>query len=178
MGRRVHGELSSSTQIDNMKFLVLATCVAASAAQGFYGLQSHPNGAVTPTDEPAVAAASADHLAARDSAYAAAAPVTAAAPAVAAYAYSGPLHVPTLVAHPNGAVTPADEPAVAAARADHLAAKGVYGGVYASAPYNYAAGYAPYAGLVAHPNGAVVPVDEPAVAAARADHLAAKGYAY
>jgi hypothetical protein len=28
---------------------------------------------------------------------------------------------------------------------------------------------------VAHPNGAVVPVDEPAVAAARADHLAAKG---
>merc|ERR1711962_1396090 len=278
MGRRVHGELSSSTQIDNMKFLVLATCVAATAAQGFYGLQSHPNGAVTPidepavaaaradhlatkfggyapgyaygagygygydagygyaavapyaaaaavpavasyaaapihvpslvahpngavvpADEPAVAAARADHLAARDSAYAAAAPVIAAAPAVAAYAYDaapavapvvaaapavapyayfGPLHIPTLVAHPNGAVTPADEPAVAAARADHLAAKGVYGGVYASAPYNYAAGYAPYAGLVAHPNGAVVPVDEPAVAAARADHLAAKGYAY
>merc|ERR1719320_2207577 len=28
----------------------------------------------------------------------------------------------------------------------------------------------------AHPNGAVVPVDEPAVAAARADHLAAHGY--
>merc|ERR1712060_65605 len=141
-------------------------------------LVAHPNGAVVPADEPAVAAARADHLAARDSAYAAAAPVIAAAPAVAPYAYSGPLHVPTLVAHPNGAVTPADEPAVAAARADHFAAKGVYGGVYASAPYNYAAGYAPYAGLVAHPNGAVVPVDEPAVAAARADHLAAKGYAY
>merc|ERR1711962_1117459 len=248
MGRRVHGELSSSTQIDNMKFLVLATCVAASAAQGFYGLQSHPNGAVTPIDEPAVAAARADHLATKFGGYApgyaygagygygydagygyaavapyaaavpavapyaaapiyvpslvahpngavvpadepavaayaydaapavaAVAPVVAAAPAVAPYAYSGPLHVPTLVAHPNGAVTPADEPAVAAARADHLAAKGVYGGVYASAPYNYAAGYAPYAGLVAHPNGAVVPVDEPAVAAARADHLAAKG---
>merc|ERR1711962_1658996 len=196
MGRRVHGELSSSTQIDNMKFLVLATCVAASAAQGFYGLQSHPNGAVTPIDEPAVAAARADHLATKFGAYApgyaygagsgygydsgygyaAAAPVIAAAPAVAAYAYdaapavaavapvvaaaqavapyaySGPLHIPTLVAHPNGAVTPADEPAVAAARADHLAAKGVYGGVYASAPYNYAAGYAPYAGLVAHPS--------------------------
>jgi hypothetical protein len=28
---------------------------------------------------------------------------------------------------------------------------------------------------VAHPNGAVVPVDEPAVAAARAQHLAAHG---
>merc|ERR1712072_623540 len=40
----------------NMKFLVLAACVAASSAQGFYGLQSHPNGAVTPVDEPAVAA--------------------------------------------------------------------------------------------------------------------------
>merc|ERR1711962_723022 len=260
MGRRVHGELSSSTQINNMKFLVLATCVAASAAQGFYGLRSHPNGAVTPIDEPAVAAARADHLATKFGGYApgyaygagygygydagygyaaaapavapyaaapihapslvahpngavvpadepavaaapviaaapavaayaydaapavaavaAVAPVVAAAPAVAPYAYSGPLHIPTLVAHPNGAVTPADEPAVAAARADHLAAKGVYGGVYASAPYNYAAGYAPYASLVAHPNGAVVPVDEPAVAAARADHLAAKGYAY
>ena len=34
---------------------------------------------------------------------------------------------------------------------------------------------APFYGLVAHPNGAVVPVDEPRVAAARAEHLAAKG---
>jgi 8-oxo-dGTP pyrophosphatase MutT (NUDIX family) len=93
--------------------------------------------------------------------------------------YAGPLHYPTLVAHPNGAVVPADEPAVAAARADHLAA---HGAAYALAPAAYAhAAYAPAAyaggylgGLVAHPNGAVVPVDEPAVQAARADHLAAK----
>merc|ERR1739848_851407 len=49
----------------NMKFLVLAACVAVSSAQGFYGLQSHPNGAVTPVDEPAVAAARADHLASK-----------------------------------------------------------------------------------------------------------------
>merc|ERR1712038_1664120 len=287
----------------NMKFLVLAACVAVSSAQGFYGLQSHPNGAVTPIDEPAVAAARADHLATKFGAglgyagyapgyaagygyagygagygyaglgyaapvatgyagygagygyaapapvvatgyagyapayagaygyagplnlntqliappngavvpldepavaaaraahldtqaaeYAASAPVIAAAPAVAAvpavaaapvaavgYGYAGPLNLNThLVAHPNGAVVPVDEPAVAAARADHLATKGVYGGVYAAAgPVAYAAGYAPYAGLVAHPNGAVVPVDEPAVAAARADHLAAHGY--
>merc|ERR1712198_426802 len=227
------------------KFLVLATCVAATAAQGFYGLQSHPNGAVTPIDEPAVAAARADHLATKFGGYAPGYAYGAGYgygydagygyAAVAPYA-AAPIHVPSLVAHPNGAVVPADEPAVAAARADHLAArdsayaaaapviaaapavaayaydaapavaavapvvaaapavapyaysgplhiptlaaKGVYGGVYASAPYNYAAGYAPYAGLVAHPNGAVVPVDEPAVAAARADHLAAKGYAY
>ena len=34
---------------------------------------------------------------------------------------------------------------------------------------------APFYGLVAHPNGAVVPADEPAVAAARAEHLSAKG---
>merc|ERR1712088_734697 len=193
----------------NMKFLVLAACVAVSSAQGFYGLQSHPNGAVTPVDEPAVAAARADHLATKFGAglgyagyapgyaagygyagygagygYAAAAPVVATgyagyAPAYAGdYGYAGPLNLNTqLIAHPNGAVVPLDEPAVAAARADHLATKGVYGGVYAAAgPVAYAAGYAPYAGLVAHPNGAVVPVDEPAVAAARADHLAAHGY--
>merc|ERR1719309_660138 len=88
-----------------------------------------------------------------------------------------------LVGHPNGAVVPVDEPAVAAARADHLSLKfgGVghavgpaiatpvaHGGVYAAAPV----------GLVAHPNGAVVPADEPAVAAARADHFAAQGSAY
>merc|ERR1739848_958063 len=195
----------------NMKFLVLAACVAVSSAQGFYGLQSHPNGAVTPVDEPAVAAARADHLATKFGAglgYAGYAPEYAAgygyagygagygyaglgyaapvatgyagyAPAYAgAYGYAGPLNLNTqLIAHPNGAVVPVDEPAVAAARADHLATKGVYGGVYAAAgPVAYGAGYAPYAGLVAHPNGAVVPVDEPAVAAARADHLAAHGY--
>ena len=148
-------------------------------------LIAHPNGAVVPLDEPAVAAARADHLATKGVAYAAAAPAVAAVPAFAAapvaavgYGYAGPLNLNThLVAHPNGAVVPVDEPAVAAARADHLATKGVYGGVYAAAgPVAYGAGYAPYAGLVAHPNGAVVPVDEPAVAAARADHLAAHGY--
>merc|ERR1712183_896592 len=154
-------------------------------------LIAYPNGAVVPLDEPAVAAARAAHLDTQAAEYAASAPVIAAVPAVAAvptvaaapvaavgYGYAGPLNLNTqLVAHPNGAVVPLDEPAVAAARADHLATKGVYGGVYAAAgPVAYAAGYAPYAGLVAHPNGAVVPVDEPAVAAARADHLAAHGY--
>ena len=90
-----------------------------------------------------------------------------------------------LVSYPNGAVVPADEPAVAAAKAQFAAAGGVINPViaglpYAYAGYPYAAGYAaaygyPYGGLVAHANGAVVPVDEPAVAAARADHLATKG---
>ena len=31
---------------------------------------------------------------------------------------------PALITHPNGAVTPSEEPAVLAARADHFAAKG------------------------------------------------------
>merc|ERR1712090_95313 len=173
-------------------------------AHGFHGLVGHPNGAVVPVDEPAVAAARADHLALKFGGVghavgpAIVAPVGyVAAPAyhgyAAGYGYAGPLNLNThLVAHPNGAVVPADEPAVAVARADHLAAQGsayaaagpviaapiAHGGVYAhAAPAFYGAGhgYAPYAGLVAHPNGAVVPVDEPAVQAARADHLAILG---
>merc|ERR1711875_60388 len=234
----------------NMKFLVLAACVAVSSGQGFYGLQSHPNGAVTPVDEPAVAAARADHLATKFGAglgyagyapgyagyapgyagyapgyaagyapgyagygyngyaagygagygysgygagYGYAAPVVATgyagyAPAYAgAYGYAGPLNLNTqLIAHPNGAVVPLDEPAVAAARAAHLdtqaAEYAASAPVIAAAPVVAAApvaavGYG-YTGplnlntqLVAHPNGAVVPLDEPAVAAARADHL-------
>merc|ERR1712142_1016381 len=202
----------------NMKFLVLAACVAVSSAQGFFGLQSHPNGAVTPVDEPAVAAARADHLATKFGAglgYAAYAPGYAAgygyagygglgyagygygaglgyagyAPAYAAgYGYAGPLNLNTqLIAHPNGAVVPLDEPAVAAARAAHLdtqaAEYAASAPIVAAAPLVAAApaiaavpaapiapiaavGYG-YAGplnlntqLVAHPNGAVVPVDE------------------
>merc|ERR1712179_609292 len=150
-----------------MKFLVLSACLAVSAAAPFYGLVAHPNGAVVPVDEPAVAAARADHLAAHGvvahAAYghAAYAPVAghaavahAAVPAALHAGYTGPLNLNThLVAHPNGAVVPVDEPAVAAARADHLAAKGVV----AHAAYGHAA-YAPVAaahgvahlGLVAH----------------------------
>merc|ERR1739849_1323 len=121
---------------------------------------------------PAVAAAPVAHAA-----YAAApvAPAAYAAVPAVAHGYTGPLNLNTqLVGHPNGAVVPVDEPAVAAARAEHLSAKGVYGGVYASIANTIAATpavYAPYAGLVAHPNGAIVPVDEPAVAKARAEHL-------
>merc|ERR1711962_695345 len=135
------GSLSSSTQLYTMKYLVLATCLSLSAAQGFYGLVGAPNGAVVPVDEPRVAAAKADHLATKFghggpviagpaiSAPLVAAPAIAApiAPVVAA-GYAGPLNLNThLVAPPNGAVVPADEPAVAAARADHFAAKG---GIY------------------------------------------------
>merc|ERR1712121_466341 len=83
-----------------------------------------------------------------------------------AYGYGYPQ---ALVAHANGAVVPADEPAVLAAKADHFAAHGLTAGVYTGLPY---AGLT-YAGLVAHPNGAVVPVEPADVVAAREEHLAA-----
>merc|ERR1711937_756600 len=165
----------------NMKFLVLAACVAVSSGQGFYGLQSHPNGAVTPVDEPAVAAARADHLATKFGAglgYAGYAPGYAGyAPGYAAgYGYAG-------YANGYGAGYGYAAP-VATGYAGYGAGYGYAGLGYAGYAPGYTAGYG-YAGhlnlntqLIAHPNGAVVPLDEPAVAAARADHLASKGVAY
>merc|ERR1712234_36254 len=161
----------SLAQTFNMKFLVLAACVAVSAASN---LVTHPNGAVVPADEPAVALARAAHLSTKGFAYPyafggaypyafggayahpyayGALPYAYGAYAAHPYAYG---YTHALVAHANGAVVPADEPAVVAAKADHFAAHGY-----------------PYAGLVAPPNGAVVPVEPADVVAARADHLAA-----
>merc|ERR1712168_1391288 len=243
---------ATSTPITKPNMKLLATlCSAAVASAGILPgplgpihvpqLVAHPNGAVTPADEPAVVAARADHLQAKGAAFQAAvasgpgfvgpaiaaapiaapalpyaaptiaAPIIAPAPIIAGpRPYVGPLAgVPQLVAHPNGAVTPADTPSVVAARADHLAAKGaafhaaiasgpvlvgpVAGPAFAPAPLAPAvraigpiapavraigpiapavpaiAPALPYAGplagvpaLVAHPNGAVVPADEPA----------------
>merc|ERR1712112_444843 len=155
----------------NMKFLVLAACVAVSSGQGFYGLQSHPNGAVTPIDEPAVAAARADHLATKFGAglgYAGYAPGYAGyAPGYGAAGYgSGYARYGAGLGYVAGYTA------------------GYSGLRYAGYAPTYAGAYG-YAGplnlntqLIAHPNGAVVPLDEPAVAAARADHLASKGVAY
>merc|ERR1712224_728995 len=138
--------------IINMKFLVLAAGVAVSSAQGFFGLQSHPNGAVTPVDEPAVAAARADHLATKFGAglgYAAYATGYAAGYGYAGYGGLG----------------------YAGYGGGYAAGYGYSGLGYAGYAPAYAAGYG-YAGplnlntqLIAHPNGAVVPLDEPAVAA-------------
>merc|ERR1712168_298793 len=176
---------STNTSYINMKFLILASCIAVSSAQ----LVSYPNGAVVPADEPAVAAVRASHLAAHGNILPhAGLPYTGLpyaghqyAAGYAGYPYAAGYVNHPFVAHPNGAVVPADEPAVVAARADHLAA---HGAAYA-AGHQYAAGYAGYpyvAGyvnhpFVAHPNGAVVPADEPAVVA-RSEHLAAHGIAY
>merc|ERR1712002_892591 len=186
--------LSSSAlhPITNMKFLVLAACVAVCSAQGFYGLQSHPNGAVTPIDEPAVAAARADHLATKFGAGLGYAGFGYASNGVglgyAGYAvgYSGYSGLRYTGYAPNYAAGSG----YAAARADHLESKGVsYAAVAPAvvavpAPPVESVGYS-YDGplnlntkLVSYLNGAVVPADEPAVAAARADHLASKGAVY
>merc|ERR1711997_584454 len=137
------------------------------APASFHGLVGHPNGAVTPIDTPSVAAARADHLAAKGAIYAAHTPALVAAPAVPAFAhgiaaapvaaapaiayagYAGPLadalpaSAAGLVSHPNGAVTPADTPSVVAARAEHLAARDA---AYAVAAPIAAPAYAAVAG--------------------------------
>jgi len=131
----------------------LADALPAGAA----GLVAHPNGAVTPADTPSVVAARADHLAARGAAYAAAAPVLAygAAPAIAGPAFAAPAIAAPAIAAPAIAAGPVVAP-------------------YAAGVIPVGAG-SPTGALVTFPNGAVVPADEPAVVAARADHLAAKG---
>merc|ERR1712128_62113 len=159
--RRLHGEFSLNSSAkhstsSNMKFLVLAACVAVSSA----ALVTYPNGAVVPADTPEVALARAAHLGQLGHVI----PVGYAGYPYAAYPYAaGYPH--GLVAHANGAVVPVDSPAVYAAKVAHVAAGGVVNpaGVYGLA----------YAGLVAHPNGAVVPVEPVDVVAARAAHLAA-----
>merc|ERR1711875_139336 len=150
----------------NMKFLVLAACVAVSSGQGFYGLQSHPNGAETPVEEPAGAAARADHLATKFGAglgYAGYAPGYAGyAPgyAAAGYGYAG-------YAAGYGAGYGYAAP-VATGYAGYGAGYGYAGLGYAGYAPGYTGAYG-YAGplnlntqLIAHPNGAVVPLDEPA----------------
>merc|ERR1711973_1030578 len=135
----------------NMKFLALLSSAAVASAQ----LVTYPNGAVAPAKTPEVQAAEAAHFAAKG-----------AVPAVAPfYGYNGFNGYNGLTAY-NGF-------------------NGYYPG-YAGA-YAYGAGFMgyngyPYAGayagaLVAHPNGAVVPADTPAIAAAKNEHFAAKGLA-
>ena len=110
------------------------------------------NGAVTPIETPSVMAARRDHLLASAAAHAAAGPQLArivphALPAVPAGPIAGPAFArPAL---------PAFAPVAAVPR---------FGGAF-PAP-------SPTGALVGHPNGAVVPVDEPAVLAARGQHLA------
>merc|ERR1712122_138684 len=124
------------TYNSNMKFLVLFACVAAASAN----LVTYPNGAVAPAKTPEVQAAEAAHFAAKG----------AHAYAPGFYGYNGLYN-----GYYNGYYP------------------GVYGAYHHGGLVAYAAGY-PYgvAGLVAHPNGAVVPAEPADVVAARAEHLA------
>merc|ERR1712153_266194 len=103
--------------------LPLAYAGYAHAYAGYpYGLVGHTNGAVVPVDEPAVLAAKAQHAAAGGAIH----PVGALGYAYGhpyaglGYAYGYPYA--GLVAHPNGAVVPAEPAELVAARAEHLAA--------------------------------------------------------
>jgi len=169
-----------------MKLLALLSSAAVASAQ----LVTYPNGAVAPAKTPEVAAAEAAHFAAKGVAVPAWAGYAGAFPYAGyngvwngawngvynnawngvynGYAGWGYPYAAPLVAHPNGAVVPADEPAVVAAKADHFAAHGLP--VAPVAPAVYAAGFP---GLVAHPNGALVPAEPADVVAAREEHLAA-----
>merc|ERR1712088_33008 len=105
-----------------MKFLVLFACVAAASAQ----LVTYPNGAVAPAKTPEVAAAEAAHFAAKGLPAWGAYPYGAYGWNGYAGAYAGAYngwggypYASALVAHPNGAVVPAEPADVVAARAEH-----------------------------------------------------------
>merc|ERR1712168_331234 len=161
---------------------VVAPVVAPFSYSGPLNLNTkmveHNNGAVVPVDEAAVATARADHFASGGG-QAGHIAVAHAAPVVAPFIYSGPLNLNTkMVEHNNDAVVPVDEAAVATACADHFAAGGGQAGpatVAHATPFSYSGPLNLNTKMVEHTNGAVVPVDEAAVATARADHFAAGG---
>merc|ERR1719210_1362348 len=115
-----------------MSLLASAGLVASASAQ----LVSYPNGAVAPAKTPEVVAAEAAHFAAKGlpawgaypyGTYGLNAGVYAGAYGwagypYAGYGYAGYPYAPALVAHPNGAVVPAEPADVVEARAEHLAA--------------------------------------------------------
>merc|ERR1712154_14681 len=89
-------------------------------------------------------------------------------------------HAP-LVAHPNGAVVPLESAEIVKARAEHLAAVAEAGRKRREAepsadPYLlYGLPWVPFyhTPLVAHPNGAVAPLESAEIVKARTEHLAA-----
>merc|ERR1719320_2256446 len=149
-------------------------------------LVDYPNGAKFPEDEHAVASARAAHLSAK-AAIAVSSPVVGVATPhdASVFKYNGPLNLNTrLVDYPNGAKVPEDEQSVASARAAHLSTKaaipvsasvvGFGAAPYAVRDFKYVGPLNLNKRLVDYPNGAKVPADEPAVAAARAAHLKTK----
>merc|ERR1712154_105299 len=144
---------SSTDAVAVMQFLILASVLVAAEPQvlGTDGLVTYPNGARAPFD-PNVALATAQHYAAK-AAYGSWVPLAGAAN----------VHPPAAFLYGRKKRSAEAEPQV------------VLGGYPYSYPYTYA--YAPVpvavAPFVAHPNGAVVPLEPEDVVKARADHLAA-----
>merc|ERR1712168_203760 len=139
-------------------------------------LVAHPDGSVTPPVTPAVAAAAADHLATKGLAW----------PLAGLWKREADAEAEPWLGYGLGAwgLGIKSAPCVNAAnipvpcrgpwkREAEAEAEPWLG----YAPYAYAAPAtgSPVAGLVAHPDGSVTPPVTPAVAAAAADHLAAKG---
>merc|ERR1719419_1997157 len=151
---------------------------------------THSNGAVVPADTPAIATAKANfaHVGGNIN------PKVASAPVPSKKIYSGPMAVPgPMVTHSNGAVVPADTPAIVTARANFHQAGGkikpakaafhhtgghinpMVGMVPAHSKKVYSGPKAVPGPMVTHPNGAVVPKDTPAIATAKANFHQAGG---
>merc|ERR1712002_1212433 len=84
-----------------------------------------------------------------------------------------------MVTHSNGAVVPADTPAIATAKSNFAHVGGNINPKVATAPAHsekvYAGPMAVPGPMVTHPNGAVVPKDTPAIATAKANFHQAGG---
>merc|ERR1739838_136576 len=78
-----------------------------------------------------------------------------------------------LVTYPSGAVAPAKTPEVLAAEAAHFGHAAFAGAIPVHHGYYGYPAWTHAGGLVAYANGAIVPVESPEVARARAEHLAA-----
>merc|ERR1712126_499472 len=181
--------------------VVYATAPGAGVSQDPPAIVSHANGAKTPADTPEVQAAKASHnmkVQAAKSVFRQAGgnliPTgDAVAPAPLVYVRAPGAGVsqgpPAIVSHENGAITPADTPAVEAAKVSHnmkvQAAKSAFrqaggnliptGDAVAPAPvvYSTALGAGVSQGptaIVSHANGAKTPADTPEVQAAKASH--------
>merc|ERR1712018_362663 len=172
-------------------------------------LVTHPNGAQVPSDTVSVQHARAAHLLSKPwgiyglpvhhlgkrEAEADAEPWYGLGSGYGGYGVLAPKPVITsvgaLTTYSNGAVTPTNTPAVAAATASHLATKYGLGGHllgkreaeaeadpwYLGYGYGYHPAITSVGGLTTYANGAVVPTD-PANLAATSAHLASKGYGY
>jgi len=174
-----------------MMLKVLATCLLVTAVQSIQ-LVTHPNGAVVPSEEAAVLVARAHHQAAIEAKtvddYSAAIKAAHAAQLVNTGVFpqvgdaAAFLNNFNLIYYPNGAVVPSEGAAILAARAKHFAAINAakmdhLANNYLAKPVGQAVAdnllNSP-SNLVFHPNGAVVPSEDAAILATRANNLAAQ----